>query len=264
MKEIKHAEEIRVKHNLELQSQLNEQEKELQVYQQLQDQEHFKRAAINAENSFNIDMENTNALISLEEAFSPYNLTEGQSQLVKELASFLESKDENVFLLNGYAGTGKTFISKGLTEYFQSIGRNFILAAPTGKAAKVIAKKTQVGAYTIHSTIYDMERIQEYTEDDLEGSQTYKLYATIKVNLASADTVYIIDEASMVADVYHEDEFLRFGSGFLLSDLMSYINLDHNDHHKKIIFIGDNAQLPPIGMSFSPALNKEYLTKKFI
>ena len=67
----------------------------------------------------------------------------------------------------------------------------------------------------------------------------------------------------MISDVYSEGEFFRFGSGYLLKDLLQYINTDHNDHSKKIIFIGDNAQLPPVNMNFSPALNEKYLTDKY-
>ena len=67
----------------------------------------------------------------------------------------------------------------------------------------------------------------------------------------------------MISNIYNEMEFIRFGSGFLLQDLFKYINLDNNDHNKKIIFIGDNAQLPPVGMNFSPALNTKYLQEKF-
>ncbi len=77
------------------------------------------------------------------------------------------------------------------------------------------------------------------------------------------DTVYIVDEASMISNQYQEEEFFRFGSGFLLQDFLEYVNLDHNDHRKKVIFIGDNAQLPPVGMKFSPALDFSYLSKKF-
>jgi hypothetical protein len=73
------------------------------------------------------------------------------------------------------------------------------------------------------------------------------------------NTIYIIDEASMLSNVYSEGEFFRFGSGFLLKDLINYINFDNNDHNKKIIFIGDNAQLPPVNMNFSPALDGKYL-----
>ena len=78
----------------------------------------------------------------------------------------------------------------------------------------------------------------------------------------SANTVFIIDEASMIADVYHEEEFFRFGSGYLLRDFFKFVNLDHNDHRKKVIFIGDDAQLPPVGMSFSPALDDKYLYRE--
>ncbi|TOB48462.1 ATP-dependent exodnase subunit beta, partial [Vibrio parahaemolyticus] len=67
----------------------------------------------------------------------------------------------------------------------------------------------------------------------------------------------------MISDVYNDNEFFRCGSGKLLSDLLKFVNLDHNDHRKKVIFIGDDAQLPPVGMSFSPALSADYLKQKF-
>ena len=222
----------------------------------------FKEASSKAASSFDLAPENTRELIKLHDAFSEYSLTTGQSELVGKLDNFLSSKDDSVFLLKGYAGTGKTFITKGLTEYFRAVGRNYVLAAPTGKASKVIAKKTQSPAYTIHKTIYSFKDIAEYRDDNLDGSETYKFYAQLAVNEMSADTVFIIDEASMVADVYHEEEFFRFGSGFLLRDFLKFVNLDHNDHRKKIIFIGDDAQLPPIGMNFSPALDHNYLTRE--
>ncbi|WP_244294486.1 ATP-dependent DNA helicase [Pseudomonas luteola] len=163
------------------------------------------------------------------------------------------------FLLKGYAGTGKTFITKGLTEYFRAIGRNYVLAAPTGKASKVIASKTQSPAYTLHKTIYSFDDIAEYRDEDINGTETFKFYAQLAVNSLSADTVYIVDEASMVADIYQEAEFFRFGTGYLLADFLKFVNLDHNDHSKKVIFIGDDAQLPPVGMNFSPALDADYL-----
>ena len=65
----------------------------------------------------------------------------------------------------------------------------------------------------------------------------------------------------MVSDVYQEEEFFRFGSGYLLQDFLEFVNLDHNDHNKKVIFIGDAAQLPPVGMKFSPALDQDYLKR---
>src|SRR5690606_5888782 len=81
----------------------------------------------------------------------------------------------------------------------------------------------------------------------------------LKHNEDPNNTIYIIDEASMLSNVYSEGEFFRFGSGYLLKDLINYINFDNNVHNKKVIFIGDNAQLPPVNMNFSPALDEKYL-----
>lgn len=201
--------------------------------------------------------------LNLSNFFQKYNLTNSQRELVNQLETFIDAPNssQNIFLLKGYAGTGKTFITRGLTEYLKEIKRTFILAAPTGKAAKVISNKTQNEAYTIHKTIYSTNDIKEYKEN--ENDKTYKFYFDLRVNEDPNNTIYIIDEASMISNVYGEPEFFRFGSGFLLQDLLKYINIDCNDHNKKIIFIGDNAQLPPIGMNFSPALDKQYLAKNF-
>ena len=193
--------------------------------------------------------------------FQKYNLTNEQTQLIKRLDEFLLYNNSQVFLLKGYAGTGKTFITKGLTEYFSLIRRNYILSAPTGKAAKVIQEKTKSEAFTIHKTIYSDKDLKEYKNSDTD--RTYKFYFDLRINENSVDTIYIIDEASMISNTYSEMEFFRFGSGFLLDDLMKYINIDQNNHKKKIIFIGDNAQLPPVGMNFSPALNKNYLKERY-
>lgn len=198
---------------------------------------------------------------NLEFFFKKYHLTDNQEELIIKLNSFLFNSNSNFFLLKGYAGTGKTFIIKGLTEYLKEIGRNYILSAPTGKASKVIQEKTNSKAFTIHKTIYSNTDLKEYKLS--EEDRTYKFYFELAVNENSNDTIYIIDESSMVSNIYSEMEFIRFGSGFLLQDLMKYINLDQNDHNKKVIFIGDNAQLPPVGMNFSPALDIQYLIEHF-
>ena len=201
--------------------------------------------------------------IRLRDAFDGHQLTANQESLVLELEAFLGAKDEHIFILSGYAGTGKTFITKGLSEFLGAAGRQCVLTAPTGKAARVITQKSGRLATTIHKKIYSMDDIREYKVDELDGSETYKLYAELEVNDDADNTVYVVDESSMVSDVYSEGEFFRFGSGRLLSDVMKYVNLDHNDHTKKIIFIGDAAQLPPVGMNFSPALDQRYLIKTF-
>ena len=195
------------------------------------------------------------------ETFRDYSLTNGQQELLKNLNEFLGDKT-SCFLLKGYAGTGKTFMMKGLTNFLKSVNRPFVLAAPTGRAAKVISQRTKSKAYTIHKTIYSNKDLKEFKTENTDGTETFKFEYSLRNNEDQANTVYIIDEASMLSDMYSEGEFFRFGSGFLLKDLLKYINFDNNDHKKKVIFIGDNAQLPPVNMNFSPALNEQYLREK--
>jgi len=218
------------------------------------------RAAIDG---LDLKSERTRQSLKLADSFTEYNLTDNQSELVGRLHQFLESTTDRVFILKGYAGTGKTFVTKGLTEYLRSMGRGYVLAAPTGKAAKVIREKTGSEAFTIHRTIYSLSKFVEYKEKQLDGSETFKYYSEIALNEGSVDTVYIFDEASMISDVYSEGEFFRFGSGYLLRDLFKFVNLDNNDHKKKIIFIGDDAQLPPVRMNASPALEPGYLKRNY-
>lgn len=196
--------------------------------------------------------------MTLKDTFSKYTLTSGQNGLLDELDKFLSDKS-TCFLLKGYAGTGKTFMMKGLTDFLTETKRSFRIAAPTGRAAKVISQKTKHKAYTIHKTIYSSKDLKEFKTKNEDGTETFKFYYELKHNEDPNNTIYIIDEASMLSNVYSEGEFFRFGSGYLLKDLINYINFDNNDHNKKVIFIGDNAQLPPVNMNFSPALDGKYL-----
>ena len=201
--------------------------------------------------------------ITLHEAFIE-TLSSDQSACLDNLQAFLANREQRIFLLKGYAGTGKTFLAKGITEFLSAQGRAFRLAAPTGRAAKVIAEKTGREARTIHSQIYDFGDLREYAAGDDElGSETFKFYAQIASNQDQANTVYIVDEASLLSDAYSESEFFRSGTGYLLHDLISYVGFDHGETDRKIIFVGDPAQLPPVGMSTSPALNAEYLHQHF-
>ena len=196
--------------------------------------------------------------MTLKNTFSKYELTSGQNGLLDDLDNFLSDKS-TCFLLKGYAGTGKTFMMKGLTDFLTETKRSFRIAAPTGRAAKVISQKTKHKAYTIHKTIYSSKDLKEFKIKNEDGTETFKFYYELKHNEDPNNTIYIIDEASMLSNVYSEGEFFRFGTGFLLKDLINYINFDNNDHNKKVIFIGDNAQLPPVNMNFSPALDGKYL-----
>ena len=198
--------------------------------------------------------------MTLRDTFSTYTLTNGQYRLLDELEKFL-SDNSTCFLLKGYAGTGKTFMMKGLTDFLTETKRRFIIAAPTGRAAKVISQKTEHKAYTIHKTIYSSKDLKEFKTKD--GTETFKFFYEVKHNEDPNNTIYIIDEASMLSDVYSEGEFFRFGSGHLLKDMLEYINFDNNVHNKKIIFIGDDAQLPPVNMNSSPALDGKYLQENY-
>lgn len=226
-------------------------------------QEQFAKANSAAAERFDLETSTTISHLSLIDAYSDFELNSDQQALVQSLEQFLLEPKPQVFLLKGYAGTGKTFITKGLTEYLRTIGRHYTLMAPTGKAARVIAQKTGSPASTIHRTIYSFKDIREFKEQDLNGSETFKYYSLLRANENPDNSVYISDESSMISDAYQENEFFRFGTGYLLTDMMKFINLDHNDHCKKLIVIGDSAQLPPVGMAKSPALDADYLKQRF-
>ncbi|PSU27969.1 ATP-dependent DNA helicase [Photobacterium lutimaris] len=192
--------------------------------------------------------------MSLLPYFENATLTPSQEELVLELDLFLNDDCHSTFLLKGFAGTGKTFITQGLTQYLAAIDRQFTLMAPTGKAAKVIADKTQTEAMTIHRVIYQYFDIDEELKSDSDPIDIATLKSRISDNQDAYNAVYIVDEASMLSDQFSQSEIGKFGSGYLLLDLLEYINLD-DWPQRKIIFIGDNAQLPPVRCIGSPALN---------
>ncbi|MDP7195979.1 MAG: AAA family ATPase [SAR202 cluster bacterium] len=189
-----------------------------------------------------------------------FSLTQSQKEAAACIDQVLDSRS-NCLILKGYAGTGKTTLLYGVSRYLAANKRNFKLMAPTGRAAKVIAEKTKFNAYTIHKSIYSMDNLKEYKETEENGSETFKYFFELHDNDDTTNTVYIVDESSMVSDQYSESEFFRFGSGLLLHDLLEYISFTTPKIARQIIFIGDSAQLPPINMSFSPALDKKYLKK---
>lgn len=189
--------------------------------------------------------------------FKHLNLSPGQEEALTKLETFLDSSAQ-VFMLKGYAGSGKTTIIKGLVEYLNTIEKDFALMAPTGRAAKVIREKTGHDAYTIHKSIYSYQDMVE-----IEEGNSFFYYYKIRNNVDVAGKIFIIDEASMLSDAKSEGEFFRFGSGHLLSDLISYTRAAHENVHSKIIFVGDPCQLPPVGDNSSKAFDDAYLTEKF-
>lgn len=183
--------------------------------------------------------------------------TPSQQSAIQSFEDFLKS-DNQVLVLRGAAGTGKTTLLKEFIAILQKEHRGFGLMAPTGRAAHIISEKTGANASTIHRYIYAMEKLRanNLTKDDEENDTLHFSFA-LKENATEKDFIYLVDESSMISDQYTDSELFMFGSGFLLSDIFQYAE------GRKIIFIGDYAQLPPVGMNFSPALDKNYLTEKF-
>ncbi len=194
--------------------------------------------------------------------FRHINLNNDQRNALEKLQVFLES-DGRVFVLQGYAGSGKTTLLKGFVEYLKSLEKKYQLMAPTGRAAKVINQKTGFESTTIHKGIYSFEELQEIKQGENEKNVSFLYYYKIRNNPEVHDSVLIVDEASMVSNILSQGEFFRFGTGYLLQDLMVYGRIQEATTTSKLIFIGDPAQLPPIGMEFSPALDPQYLRETY-
>lgn len=171
----------------------------------------------------------------------PYEPNQEQLTLVAAMAHFLFYGGERaVFVLNGYAGTGKTSMVGGIVKALSLRGMKTVLLAPTGRAAKVFAEYSGHTAYTIHRRIYRQAGYLEAGFGLAENKQT--------------DTLYVVDEASMISNSAGEGSI--FGTGRLLDDLMHYV---YNGRGCRLVLMGDAAQLPPVGQSESPALNAEVL-----
>ena len=172
-----------------------------------------------------------------------FQTTFSQKKVVEMLSDYLsEPKNEQIFILNGYAGTGKTTLLAALVAVLESMQVPTVLLAPTGRAAKVLSKYSNRKALTIHKRIY-----RERTTAD------YESHFSLDVN-KERGAVFIVDEASMLSDSTSEGQI--FGSGSLLDDLIKYVR---SGKDCRLILVGDNAQLPPVGSAFSPALDEDVM-----
>ncbi len=175
----------------------------------------------------------------------PYVPTEEQAGLLARLSAFLwDDSVPSVFLLKGYAGTGKTSLVGALVRTLESFERTCVLLAPTGRAAKVFAAYAGHPAYTIHKKIY---RQRTFT-GDFSGFQL--------AHNAYKNTFFIVDEASMIAN--EPTDGSHYGSGLLLDDLFDFV---YSGSGCRLILLGDTAQLPPVGQLRSPALDEAYLQR---
>ena len=166
-----------------------------------------------------------------------FNATNNQKKIIEKLSAWLSDDDySRIFLLNGYAGTGKTTIIAAFVAAVKELGIKPILLAPTGRAAKVLTRYSKLTAYTIHKKIYREKAISDYqSKFALDYNREH-------------DAVFIVDEASMISTSSTDS---AFGSGNLLDDLVQYVR---QGKRCRLMLVGDDAQLPPVGDDFSPAL----------
>ncbi len=177
----------------------------------------------------------------------PYQPTQKQSELFLMLSEFIYSKDQqSLFLLKGFAGTGKTTTISTLVHQLQKTEKKVVLLAPTGRAAKVISIYSKRQAFTIHKKIYFPKKQQN-------GSMDFVL----KPN-KHTHTIFIVDEASMIPDQPQNGKL--FDTGSLLDDLISFV---YSGYQCKLILLGDTAQLPPVKLKLSPALEADRLAIEY-
>ncbi|CAM1333215.1 ATP-dependent DNA helicase [Tenacibaculum aestuariivivum] len=177
----------------------------------------------------------------------PYQPTLKQDLLLDKLSNFIFNNNKDaLFLLKGYAGTGKTTIISTVVNNLWKAGKKAILLAPTGRAAKVISGYSKKQAFTIHKKIY-------FPKKQGNGGVSFVMQPNKHIN-----TIFIVDEASMISDAQQNSKL--FENGSLLDDLISYVYAGKNC---KIVFIGDTAQLPPVKLSISPALEADKLSFDF-
>jgi len=182
-------------------------------------------------------------------SFFDFPLSPEQQSAVNQMVDFFSSSGQ-IFILRGHAGTGKTTLVKGLIKHLTSQKITARLMASTGRAAKVLSMKTGLNAETMHRYIYTMS-LHEMDEKSEKVNIDFRL----RQNMDTPQTIYFVDESSMLSDQKSLNVSLNFGSGKLLTDMLLFAD------GRKIVFIGDPAQLPPVNYLHSPALNPEYFEK---
>ena len=177
----------------------------------------------------------------------PFQPTLKQNVVLQQLSEFIFSDSPNaMYLLKGYAGTGKTTIIGTIVSNLWKVKMSSVLMAPTGRAAKVISNYSGKEAFTIHKKIY-------FPKKEKSGGVKFVLQPNKHKN-----TIFIVDEASMISDAVGDSKL--FENGSLLDDLMQYV---YSGHKCKLLLIGDTAQLPPVKLDLSPALNENTLALNY-
>ncbi len=173
----------------------------------------------------------------------PFQPTLKQDIFFQKVAGFItDYSNDSIFVLKGYAGTGKTTVISTIVSNLIEINKKYVLLAPTGRAAKVIANYSQKPAFTIHKKIYFPKKSGGGGVNFVRQPNKHK------------NTIFIVDEASMISDQSNDNKMYETGS--LLDDLINYI---YSGENCKMILLGDTAQLPPVNLDISPALNTDTL-----
>jgi len=184
---------------------------------------------------------------SLIKQYFPFTPTAKQDILLLQLSEFIfKENDNDLFLLKGYAGTGKTTIIGTIVNNLWQAKKSAVLMAPTGRAAKVISNYSKKEAFTIHKKIY-------FPKKEKGGGVKFILQPNKHKN-----TIFIVDEASMIPDTTSDSKL--YANGSLLDDLIQYV---YQGHKCKLLLIGDTAQLPPVKLDISPALDETNLSLSY-
>ena len=177
----------------------------------------------------------------------PFSPTSKQDIFFQQIAEFVTNSNTNeIFVLKGYAGTGKTTVISTIVNNLAEINKKYVLLAPTGRAAKVIANYSSKPAFTIHKKIY-------FPKKGSGGGVNFTMQQNKHKN-----TIFIVDEASMISDSNSDSKLYQNGS--LLDDLISYV---YSGTNCKMILLGDTAQLPPVNLDVSPALDTQTLAANY-
>ena len=172
--------------------------------------------------------------------------TSCQESLLRKVADFVSSDDDDILIVNGYAGTGKTTALSSVISVMKQFGTKCVLLAPTGRAAKVLSSYSGHPAFTIHKHIYRQKSV---------GGDGFGQFSLMPNK--DKETLFVVDEVSLIGiEAGQQQSTTAFGTGNLLDDLLSFVR---SGVDCKVILVGDSAQLPPVGLDASPALSKDYM-----
>ncbi|CDS49861.1 RecD-like DNA helicase Atu2026 [Polaromonas sp. CG9_12] len=200
-------------------------------------------------------------------------LTREQREALVAIKAFLLDENQDAFILRGSAGTGKTTLVAKLVDMLEDMHRSCALLAPTGRAARILGNKIKQitgkpdhEGSTIHRAIYTLTHLEVNEEAETANDPGVRMIFPLKEEESTA-SLFVIDESSMVGDKESHGDFMQFGSGRLLKDIVTFARSRRPgrpvDHLTKLLFVGDPAQLPPVGENSSPALSDAYLAEHF-